>query len=91
MIISAIAIGLLCAYHFGMRSGLVAAGATAVLLLAAMIMPGHALTIYSLVVIGVVGICVAGPRLTRDEARPVKRAIKMALKAARQMIKRLRK
>ena len=91
MIIAAIAIGLLSAYHFGLRSGMIAAGVTAVLLVAAMVMPGYAFKIYGVVAVGVVGICLAGPRIARDEARPVKRAMKMAIKFVRRAAKRLRK
>jgi len=91
VIITAIAIGLLSAYHFGLRAGVVTAGVTAVLLVAAMVMPGHALTIYGVVIVGVIGICVGGPRLSRDEARPVKRGLRTAIRLARRMVKRLRK
>ena len=91
VIIASIGIGLLCAYHFGVRAGVVAAGLTVALLFAALVMPGYAFKIYGVVAVGVTGICFVGPRLARDEARPVKRSLKMAFKMARKAIARLRK
>lgn len=91
MIIAAIAVGLLCAYHFGFRAGAVAAGATFALLIASVVMPGSALKIYVAIAAGVIGICLVGPRVSRDEARPVKRALRAAIRAGRLMYRRLRK
>lgn len=91
MLIATIAIGLLAAWHFGFRTGAIAAGATFVLLVAALAMPGHAFKIYALVGVGVVGICLIGPRVARDEARPVKRSIRAAFKIGKQLVKQIRK
>lgn len=87
MLIATIAIGLLAAWHFGFRAGAIAAGLTFVLLIAAIVMPGHALMIYAVVGAGVVGICFLGPRLSRDEARPVKRSLRAAYKIGKQLLK----
>lgn len=91
MLIATIAIGLLAAWHFGFRAGAIAAGLTFALLIAALMMPGHAMAIYALVGAGVVGICVIGPRVARDEARPVKRSLRTAYKVGKQLIKQLRR
>ena len=91
MLIATIAIGLLAAWHFGFRAGAIAAGATFVLLVAAIAMPGHAIKIYVAVGVGVVGLCLIGPRISRDEARPVKRSIRTAYKVGKQLINRIRR
>ena len=65
MLIAALAVGLLTAYYFGVRPGMVAAGATAVLFLLAMVAPGLTLVAYGAVAVGVFGLLWAGPRMRR--------------------------
>jgi hypothetical protein len=65
MIIAALAVGLVTAYYFGLRPGMVAAGATAVLCLVALVAPGLALYAYGALAAGVFGLFWAGPRMRR--------------------------
>ena len=65
MLIAALAVGLLTAYYFGVRPGMVAAGATAALFLIALVAPGLALYAYGAVAVGVFGLLWAGPRMRR--------------------------
>jgi hypothetical protein len=65
MLIAALAVGLLTAYYFGLRPGMVAAGATAALLLAALVMPGLRFYAYGVLGAGIVGVCMIGPKLRR--------------------------
>jgi hypothetical protein len=65
MLIAALAVGLVTAYYFGLRPGMVAAGATAVLFLVALVAPGLALYAYGAVAVGVFGLFWAGPRMRR--------------------------
>ena len=65
MLIAALAVGLLTAYYFGLRPGMVAAGATAVLFLVAMVAPAMAIFAYGAVAAGVAGLLFAGPRMRK--------------------------
>jgi hypothetical protein len=65
MLIAAAAVGLIAAYYFGMRPGMVAAGTTAALFLLAMVIPGLAIYAYGAVAAGVFGLLWAGPRMRR--------------------------
>jgi hypothetical protein len=85
VLIAAALVGLLCAYHFGLRTGVIGAGVTLVLLFAALVVPGYALPIYAVVGLGVVGVCLIGPRVSRDEARPVKRSLRAAIQIGRRL------
>lgn len=90
MLIAACCIGLLCAYHFGLRVGIIGAGVTLVLFVAALVVPAYAVHIYVTVALGVVGVCVVGPRVSSDEARPVKRSLRMMFKLGRKLIEQAR-
>src|SRR5688500_7914561 len=68
MLIAALAVGLLTAYYFGVRPGLVAGGATAALFVIAMVAPVVALYAYVVVGVGVAGLLFAGPRLRRKSS-----------------------
>ncbi|HUS66187.1 MAG TPA: hypothetical protein VMZ28_16655 [Kofleriaceae bacterium] len=64
MLIAALAVGLLTAYYFGVRPGMVAAGTTVALCLVALV-PGLALYAYGAMAVGVFGLLWAGPRMRR--------------------------
>jgi hypothetical protein len=68
MFIAAILVGLLVAYYFGLRPGIVAAGATVGLFLLAIVLPAAATYAYVLVCAGVAGVVVLGPKLKRPDA-----------------------
>ncbi len=68
MFIAALLVGLLVAYYFGVRPGMIAAGATAGLFLLAAVMPGAAAYAYVVVCAGVAGVIWLGPRLKRPDA-----------------------
>ena len=68
MFIAAILVGLLVAYYFGLRPGMIAAGATVGLFLIAMVVPGAATYAYVLVCAGVAGVVLLGPKLKRPDA-----------------------
>ena len=65
MLIAAALVGLLTAYYFGLRPGMVAAGATAALFLVAMVAPHLAIFAYGAVGVGVGAVCVVGPKLRK--------------------------
>jgi hypothetical protein len=65
MLIAALLVGLLTAYYFGVRQGMAAAGATAVLFLVAMVAPHLAIFAYGAVGVGVGVLCIVGPKLRR--------------------------
>jgi hypothetical protein len=62
MLFAALLVGLLTAYYFGVRLGVMAAGATAGLFLCAAVIPGLTILVYLAVGVGVAGICLVGPR-----------------------------
>lgn len=66
MLLAAIAVGLLTAYYFGLRPGMVAAGATAALFVVAFVVPSVAIWAYGAVGVGVLGLLWAGPRMKRQ-------------------------
>jgi len=68
MFIAALVVGALVAYYFGLRPGLVAAGATAGLFLLAAVIPGAAAYAYIVVGAGVAGVVVLGPKLKRPDS-----------------------
>jgi hypothetical protein len=68
MFIAALLVGALVAYYFGLRPGLVAAGATAGLFLLAAVIPGAAAYAYVVVGAGVAGVVVLGPKLKRPDS-----------------------
>jgi hypothetical protein len=61
MILAALAVGLLTAFYFGPRPGVIAAAATALLCLVAAIIPGAKLLAYAILGAGLVGVCFVGP------------------------------
>ena len=65
MLIAAALVGLLTAYYFGLRHGMVAAGATAALFLVAAVAPNLAIFAYGVVGVGVGVVCIVGPKLRR--------------------------
>jgi hypothetical protein len=65
MLIAAALVGLLTAYYFGLRPGMVAAGTTAALFLVAMVAPHLAIFAYGAVGVGVGAVCVVGPKLRK--------------------------
>jgi hypothetical protein len=65
MLIAAALVGLLTAYYFGLRHGMVAAGATAALFLVAAVVPNIAIFAYAAVGVGVGVVCIMGPKLRR--------------------------
>ncbi len=68
MFIAALLVGALVAYYFGLRPGLVAAGATAGIFLLAAVIPGAAAYAYIVVGAGVAGVVVLGPKLKRPDS-----------------------
>lgn len=90
MLFAALAVGLLAAYYFGVRPGMMAAGATAVLFVLAMIVPGLAVYAYGVVAVGVVGLMWAGPRM-RKKGSPSQVAFlaKLGLARARRVARDL--
>lgn len=68
MLIAALVVGLLTAYYFGLRPGMLAAGATAALFVVAMVVPAVAVWAYVTVGVGVAGLCWLGPKLRRNTA-----------------------
>ena len=65
MLIAAALVGLLTAYYFGLRHGMVAAGATAALFLVAAVVPNIAIFAYAAVGVGVGVVCILGPKLRK--------------------------
>lgn len=65
MLIAAALVGLLTAYYFGVRPGMMAAGVTAALFLVATVVPNLAIFAYGAVGVGVGAVCMVGPKLRR--------------------------
>jgi hypothetical protein len=68
MLIAALLVGLMVAYYFGLRPGMVAAGATAALFLLAAVIPAAATYAYAMVCAGVAGVVFLGPKLKRPDS-----------------------
>jgi hypothetical protein len=62
MIIAAVLVGGVTAFYFGVRPGVIAAGAAMAAFLAAAIVPGAALWAYIAVGVGVGGVLLMGPK-----------------------------
>lgn len=62
MIIAAVVVGGVTAFYFGVRPGVIAAGATLLAFLAAAIVPGAALYAYIAVGVGTGGVLLLGPK-----------------------------
>lgn len=67
MVIAALLVGLLVAYYFGLRPGMMAAGTTAALCLVAMVAPHLAIFAYGAIGVGVGAVCMLGPKLRRKK------------------------
>src|SRR4029079_19105922 len=68
--LSALIVGALTAWYLGVRAGVVAAGITAVALLAAMVVPGMTLAVYALVLAWCGALYFLGAKLGKTPARP---------------------
>jgi len=66
VLVTAVIIGLLTAYYFGVRIGAFATVGSAALLVAALLIPGYRWQIYGLVALFVVGVCALGPKLGKS-------------------------
>lgn len=89
MLIAALLVGAVTAFYFGLRSGLVAAGATFVLFLAATVVPGIAFWAYAAVGLGVIGVCTIGPkRANPTQLARTTRVVKQGIAALRARLKR---
>lgn len=88
MLIAAVVIGLVTAYYFGLRSGGIAAAVAGGLFLAALVMPGRALTIYALVGVGLVVVLALGPRYGRPGAKA--NLLKLVRRTVGQLWRKLR-
>jgi hypothetical protein len=64
MLIAALVVGLITAYHMGVKVGAYAAGVAGALFLLAMLAPDYAIPIYVSVCVGVIGVCFAGPKVS---------------------------
>jgi hypothetical protein len=84
MIVSAVVLGLLTAYYFGLRAGAWAAGLTAAACVVAMVVPRLELTIHLALAVAAVGIHFFGKR----RARPAQSVL--AMRAARRAVKSVR-
>ena len=71
MLTGALLIGLLTAYYFGVKPGIVAAAGSALLFIVADIIPALALGAYALVALYIIGVCVVGPRHERAREQEV--------------------
>jgi hypothetical protein len=89
MLIAALLVGLLATYYFGLRPGMVAAGATAALFVVAAVAPGLAIFAYGAVGVGVGALCVLGPKVKR-KGTPSQYAF-MAKAGVGEVLKRYRK
>ena len=85
MILAALIIGAMSAYYLGLRNGVIAAGVSMVLFVAAAAVPGVSLYVYAAVALGLVGLATVGPKL-----RPKYGLDARALGALRTAVGRLR-
>ncbi|MCG8417776.1 MAG: hypothetical protein MJE77_07515 [Proteobacteria bacterium] len=71
MFIGALLIGLLTAYYFGLKPGIIAAAASVLLFIVADAVPPAQLAIYAVIAVFITGVCFLGPRTARsDETDP---------------------
>lgn len=87
MILAAVVIGVLAAYFFGVKFGVYAAGAAALLLLFAFFVPQYSLPAYAILVLGITAIFVVGSRLERHQQN--KNTVKWAKKVAARLWRKL--
>ena len=83
MFIGAILIGLLTAYYFGIKPGVIAAASSFMLFVVAEVAPPSALYMYGLVAVYIVGVCLLGPRMVKpdDDESGARKARRMARQA----------
>lgn len=83
MFIGAILIGLLTAYYFGVKPGVIAAAGSFMMFVVAEVVPGAALWVYGLVALFIVGVCLLGPRKVKEDeesgGRKVRRMARQAI------------
>ena len=83
MLIGALLIGLLTAYYFGVKPGVIAAASSALLFIVADVIPGTALLVYGAIAVFIIGVCLLGPRFVKPEeeqgGRKVRRMARQAL------------
>jgi len=84
MLIAAIVCGLVTAYYFGLQAGLYAAVVGAGLSLVAVVVPPWAMWAYSALAVGLIGVCLLGPRFGKPLGnRKAVMAVRMAYKKVR--------
>lgn len=83
MFIGAILIGLLTAYYFGIKPGVIAAAGSFMMFVVAEVVPGSALIVYGAVAAFIVGVCLMGPRMVKPDeesgGRKVRRMARQAI------------
>ena len=83
MLLGAILIGLLTAYYFGIKPGIIAAATCALLFILAQVVPGTMLGVYGLVALFIIGVVVIGPRRAKNQepsgAQRVRKLARQAL------------
>ncbi len=88
MLIAAIVCGLVTAYYFGLQAGMYAAAAGAGLSLVAVVIPPWAMWSYAIIAIGLIGVCLLGPRFGKPLGqRKAILAVRMTLKKIRNPFK----
>jgi hypothetical protein len=83
MFIAAIIIGVVCAYYLGMQAGIYGGAASLVLLLIGAAIPALSMYAYLLVAVGLIGVCIVGPRLERSPSNTT------VMKGARKVLGKL--
>jgi hypothetical protein len=66
MVITALVVGVLVAYYFGLDAGAIAAAVTAGLIIASKV-PGFWFIAYGILTVGIIGVCVIGPRMKKEK------------------------
>ena len=83
MFIGAILIGLLTAYYFGIKPGVIAAAGSFMMFVVAEVVPAVALWVYGAVALFIVGVCLLGPRMVKPDedsgGRKVRRMARQAI------------
>jgi hypothetical protein len=87
MLIAAAIVGLIVAYHLGIRPGVYAAAGSAALFLVAMTVPRWAIWAYAIVGVGVIGVCLIGPKLPKEEAAGFEKWGRRAFSWMRKLLK----
>ena len=82
MILGSLLIGLLTAYYFGVKPGIIAGAGAALLFIAADVIPGAQLGVYVLVAMFIIAVCVVGPRRADSHEDESKNAIRRWSKRA---------